>query len=258
MSLHNSNLNQIIRDKLISLADDKYRNFASKLLPGTKNILGVQIPKLRKIAKEIAKQDWKTYLQQFNQIYNKNNLNNNCYFEEIMLQGLVIGCIKTDITTIIEYLPEFVKKIDNWSVCDSFCFNLKITEKNPSCSNHIYNFILPYFESKKEFEIRFAVVMLLRWFNKEELISQNLNLLNSIWFINKNNLNKNNFDNYYSKMAVAWAISVFFATSPTKISQYLTKNKNNNSFDQFVLNKALQKIKESKKSGPYLKYLKSN
>ena len=44
-----------IRKELKALADPKYRKFHSYLLPGTDNILGVRIPQLRTMAKEIIK-----------------------------------------------------------------------------------------------------------------------------------------------------------------------------------------------------------
>ena len=46
-----------IRKELKALADPKYRKFHSYLLPGTDNILGVRIPQLRTMAKDIIKKD---------------------------------------------------------------------------------------------------------------------------------------------------------------------------------------------------------
>ena len=44
-----------IRKELQALADAKYQEFHSSLLPGANNILGVRIPQLRIMAKEIIK-----------------------------------------------------------------------------------------------------------------------------------------------------------------------------------------------------------
>ena len=46
-----------IRKELQTLVDSKYQEFHSALVPGTENILGVRIPQLRVMAKEIAKRD---------------------------------------------------------------------------------------------------------------------------------------------------------------------------------------------------------
>ena len=67
-----------IREELINLSEEDYRDFSSKLLPGINNMLGVRLPALRKIAKSIAKEDWKNYLD---------NVRDD-YFEEVMLQGM--------------------------------------------------------------------------------------------------------------------------------------------------------------------------
>ena len=51
--------------------------------PGTSNILGVRLPILRKLAKKIIRGDWRAYLASAQ----------DQSFEEIMLQGMVIGYV---------------------------------------------------------------------------------------------------------------------------------------------------------------------
>ncbi len=209
-----------IREELINLSEEDYRNFSSKLLPGVKNILGVRLPALRKIAKSIAKEDWKSYL---------NNARDD-YFEEVMLQGMVIGYINNiDIDEIISLIRKYVPKINNWSVCDSFCNGLKITSKN---KERMWNFLQEYFSSSDEFEVRFAVVMLLNFYVEEEYIELVLS-----------NLDKIKHDGYYVKMAVAWAISICYVKFSEITFNYLKEN----NLDYFTYNKSLQKICESLK-----------
>ena len=45
----------MIRDRLFELQDTKYRDFHSKLCPGTDNIIGVKVPVLRNLAKELIR-----------------------------------------------------------------------------------------------------------------------------------------------------------------------------------------------------------
>ena len=53
-----------IRKELQTLVDSKYQEFHSALVPGTENILGVRIPQLRVMAKEIAKRDdWRIFIE---------------------------------------------------------------------------------------------------------------------------------------------------------------------------------------------------
>lgn len=208
--------NKIIK-KLIGISDQKHRQFSASLCPGAKNILGVKIPLLRTIAKEIYKENkWQPYLQ----LKPK-------YFEEIMIQGMLIGFIKNDIDTVIAIVKKFIPKIDNWAVCDIFCSGLKITEKH---QKNVWKFIQSYSDSKKEFELRFMTVMMLCYFLNDEYINKVLERCDKI---------KN--DGYYVKMAVAWTVSTAYVKYPEITLNYLKKC----NLDVFTFNKSLQKIRES-------------
>lgn len=206
-----------IREKLFSLVDEEYRKFHSSLCPGTKNIIGIRVPVLRNVAKEIVKEDWKQYLQDAE----------DDYYEEVMLQGMVIGLAKMDLEERLEYVKKFVPKIDNWAVCDTTCAGFKFAKKH---TKEIWEFLKPYLKSNKEFEIRFGVVMLLDFYITEEYIKEVLKILN-----------ETHHDGYYVKMAVAWAISICYIKFPKETFEMLQKNK----LDTFTYNKALQKIIES-------------
>lgn len=53
-----------IRTQIFELIDPEYQKFSAALIPNIDNVLGVRLPELRKIAKKIAKDDWRTYLKQ--------------------------------------------------------------------------------------------------------------------------------------------------------------------------------------------------
>lgn len=206
-----------IRETLFSLVDEEYQKFHSSLCPGINNIIGIRVPVLREFAKEIVKGDWRTYLKTAK----------NEYYEEVMLQGMVIGLAKMELQERLEYIKEFVPQIDNWAVCDVTCAGLKFTKKHMS---EMWELIQPYINSNKEFEIRFGVVMILDFYITKEYIKEVLTILNNI-----------HHDGYYVKMAVAWAISVCYIKFPKETMMLLQ----NNTFDTFTYNKALQKIVES-------------
>ena len=109
-----------IRKELQALADSKYQEFHSSLLPGANNILGVRIPQLRTMAKEIIKkEDWRTFVESTDTIY----------YEETMLQGMIIGLAKMELEEQMKYVTMFIPRIDNWAVCDIFCSELKTSVK---------------------------------------------------------------------------------------------------------------------------------
>ncbi len=103
-----------IRQEIERLAENDYKKFSANLLPGVEHVLGVRLPQLRQIAKEVAQGNWQQYL-----------LEEPYYFEELMLQGMVIGAIKVEPKERLRYIAAFVPRINSWSVCDSFCSGLK-------------------------------------------------------------------------------------------------------------------------------------
>lgn len=210
-------MSKTIKERIQELADEDYQKFTSSLCPNVDHILGVRLPLLRELAKEIAKGDWRDYIA----------TTQNEYFEEIMLEGMLLGCVKADIEEILIYVDDFIPKIDNWSVCDSFCSSLKITNKHHA---RVWEFLQPYFFSNNEFELRFAIVMLLNYYIDDRHINDVLTLLDQV-----------KHEGYYVKMAVAWAISICFVKYPEKTIAFLEDN----NLDNFTYNKALQKIIES-------------
>ncbi|MDF2668649.1 MAG: alkylation repair protein [Paenibacillus sp.] len=210
-------MDKLIKQQLLEMADEEYRKFSSSLIPNINNVLGVRLPVLRKIARNIARGDWRTYLEQAESEH----------FEEIMLQGMVIGYVKTDIEDMLRLVADFVPKIDNWSVCDSFCNGLKFTLTN---RERVWEFLQPYLVSEHEYDIRFGVVMLLDYYMEEAYMDRVLQLLDNA-----------KHEGYYVKMAVAWAVSICFVKFPELTMKYLRSN----SLDDFTYNKALQKITES-------------
>ncbi|WP_138754415.1 DNA alkylation repair protein [Paenibacillus sinopodophylli] len=214
-----------IKEQLHALAEEDYRKFTSALIPNVTNILGVRLPELRNLAKPIAKGDWRDYLHHAE----------SDYFEEIMLEGMVIGLIKAEPNELLRRIADFVPKIDNWSVCDSFCIGLKMTKNNKAA---VWDFIQPYLASTKTYEIRFGVVMLLTYFIEEVYIHHLFELLD-----------QTDRSSYYVQMAVAWAVSICYIKLPEQTQAYLEDNK----LDDFTYNKALSKITESYRIDPETK-----
>lgn len=210
-----------IKMRLESLAEPDFQKFASKLIPNieSEKVLGVRLPNLRKIAKEITKGDWREYLE-----YAQDDS-----FEEVLLQGMVIGYAKAEFSEILRYVEAFIPKIDNWSVCDSFCATLKLPKQYPE---EMWKFIVRYLKDDRVYYIRFGVVMLLNYYVDEEHIKEGLYFLEQICH-----------EDYYVKMAVAWAVSVYYIKMPEETMGFLKDNQ----LDDFTYNKALQKITESLK-----------
>lgn len=205
-----------VRKKLEFEADEKYKKFSASLLPGVDNILGVRLPLLRKIAKEIYKTGWQAFLDAETK-----------YMEETMLKGMVTGLLKETDSDIPAAIEKFIPEIKNWSVCDSFCCSLKYTKTHEKA---IWRLAEKYAGSEKEFEQRFSYVIMLNYFVKEEYLDKIFRLVNDF-----------RSEYYYAQMAVAWLISVCFAKYPEKTTEFLE----NTVLDKFTYNKSIQKICES-------------
>ena len=210
-----------IVNKLFELQDLKYKEFHSNLCPGTNNIIGIRLPILRRYAKELI------------DVYPIEKLLENIgneYYEEIMLKGILIGISKEkDINKVIKYIEEFIPKIDNWAVCDTFCAGLKITKKY---KKEFWKLIQKYVISNKEFEVRFAIVMILDYFIEDQYLENVLKIFNE---------NKNG--KYYVQMAIAWAISICLIKYYEKTVEFLENDKCK--LDKFTYNKSIQKAIES-------------
>jgi len=206
-----------IRQDLLQMADEKYRQFHSSLCPGTQNMIGIRVPILKAYGKEIVKGDWRKYL--------KNARDD--YYEETLLQGIVIGTAKMPIEEVLQRLETFIPKIHNWAVCDITCAGLKVVKKNLSI---VWDFLQPYLKSEQEFEVRFAVVILLDFYIIDEYIDRVLQVLDEV-----------KQQDYYAKMAIAWSISICYIKQKEKTLEYLKENH----LDNFTYNKALQKTIES-------------
>ena len=224
------NIHEEIREILFELSDEEYRKFSSRLLPGCNNILGVRLPLLRKLAKTIADGNWRNYIDSAANV-------NERYFEEIMLEGIVIGLLKTEPELLLSYISEFIPRIDNWSVCDSFCTGLKFTKKN---KDRVWDFLQPYLDSEKEFEVRFGLVMLLNYYIEDGYIDLILKRIEGL-----------RLEGYYAKMAAAWTVASCYIKYPERTKVFLFAN----SLDDYTFNKALQKIIESYAVDPVNKTL---
>lgn len=213
-------------------SEEKYRKFSSALVPDAK-MLGVRLPLLRKIAKDLSKQDWQQYFLNAPEIY----------FEHTLLKGFLLGHIK-DIDLLLEYLKLYIPKINNWSLCDSPLSSLKLIKKH---QKEVWKFIQPYIKDKREFYARAAACLLMNYFTDDIYIPQTLKALSKI-----------KAQGYYTKMGVAWALSVCYAKFPKETEPYL----NRIYFDGETLNKTFGKIQDSfrvsKQDKQRLKALKLN
>lgn len=213
-----------VRSFLNVSAEEEYKRFNRSLIPGDiAPILGVRIPVLRKIAKKIAKDRGREYLEELYEAEKKGQV---CY-EELLLHGMVIGYLDCRIEERKRLLDLFIPFIDNWSVCDSSCITYKFMKGD---MEEWFAYLCGYVGSQEEYGVRFAIVCMLNFFVTEQFIFRVLKVLEEV-----------RHEGYYVKMAAAWAVSVCYVKFPEAALEFLK----NNALDDFTHNKAIQKIRES-------------
>lgn len=176
------------------------------------------MPNIKLIAKEIIADKSDDYF----------SLDYTATHEEKIIRGIVIASKKDiSIERRLELLDEFVPNIDSWAICDSTCTAFKVTKKHPK---EMLSLIDKYIYSEREFESRFAIVMLLSYYLTDEYIDLTIDYLKRV-----------DTTQYYVMMAVAWALSFSYIKQKEKTLP-LFENK---VFDKVTHNKAIQKTIES-------------
>lgn len=218
-------------------SDVKYRDFHSSLVPTAEKqeILGIRMPRLREIGKEIAKGNVRSYL----------SVSTSGLYEERMLRGIVTGLVKThDFEEFTQLCDKFTEEIDNWAICDCFCAGLKQVKKY---KKEYFEHIQKYLQSENVWKIRTALVIMLDYYLEEEYIDEVLKRCDEV---------KSDF--YYVSMAQAWLV----ATATAKCREQAMKYFQSNSLDDITYNKAIQKCIESKRidedTKKYLRSIKRN
>ena len=203
--------------ELHSLQDLKYKKFNSKIVLAD-NVIGVRTPELKRIAKTIAKGDYKTFFKE----------NKHKYFEDSLVHGLVLGYLKLDFNELKPYIDKFLPFITNWAICDMTVSNLKVFKKNKTKSI-CFEEIKSYISNDNPWINRFGYILLLDYFIEDKYMDEIFKLCS------------NYKDHYYVKMGIAWLISVCYVKQKEKTLTFL-KNTN---LDDWTYNKAIQKIIES-------------
>lgn len=218
---------------LMTKRDFKYQEFHSNLLNG-KEILGIRIPELKKIAKEIVKGNYMEFL----------SCNSHLSYEERTIHGLILGYLKIPFRELLKLIDEFIPYLDNWATNDVTCANLNIFKRN---QEEGFKQIQKYLKSSNSWEIRFGLVLLLDFYVNDSYIDEVLKLSQTI-----------KSEEYYVKMANAWLLSICYIKYSNKMIPFLKENQ----LDDWTYNKTISKIcdslRVSKEEKEQLKKFKRN
>lgn len=206
------------------LNEEKYRQGHIRIinaLPG-RRILGLHLPETKQVAKELARQtDAVDIIHAFEREHDRDRF---CLaYEETLVWGLTINALKCSLDERLELLRRYIPILDNWAVCDSFCSNAKWALKVPSQT--LWEFLLPYYHSDKEFEVRFAIVMSMCYLLKEEWLPAVFQELGRICLPDIHSEYTSLPSPYYVRMGMAWLLATALAKYPDETRSFVNASK---------------------------------
>ena len=213
------------KTELVSLADEKYRDFSIQSIPCNRPFIGVRIPAIRKLIKEIPKEKYDEFLKE-----------NPVTIEEVLARGFIIARLPYD--EMLDVFDSHVKLLDNWCTVDTFCAALRKTIKHHE-NEFLDKKIKTLLKSKNEYEVRTGLVLLLDLYVKPEYLNLIFNYIESL----------KNRNEYYIKMAIAWLLAECFIKYPNETYNYL----NRSNLDKWTFNKAISKVCDSYRVSPETK-----
>ena len=216
-----------IKEELLKLKDEKYKEFHAKLMPtiNPDTIIGIRVPVLRAFSKTI--QDTEDF---FSHLPHE-------YFEENNLHGFLIEKI-SDFDECIKELEKFLPYVDNWATCDMM--RPKVFKKN---TDKLVLKIKEWLKSEHTYTVRFGIEMLMVYFLDEKFDEKYLGWVSKI-----------KSDEYYINMMIAWYFATALAKQYETAVKYIEKNK----LPLWVHNKTIQKAVESYRISNNVKdYLKT-
>ncbi len=209
--------NNYIQERLFSLADLKYKDFHSKLMPTIDPdlIIGVRVPLLRSFAKEFNKSEYKEDF--LSSLPHK-------FYEENNLHAFLIERIN-DYNEVIKELDKFLPFVDNWATCDMM--SPKIFKNHKT---ELLFAIDRWIKSDDTYAVRYGIKCLMQYYLDEDFKEECFEKVISI-----------KSDEYYVNMMRAW----YFATALSKQYQAGIKVLEKRKLDKWTHNKTISKAIES-------------
>ena len=195
-----------------SIKQEEKIDFTKRIVNTKMEVLGIPIPKLREISKQIAKGNYLSYL----------NNKNNKYYENTIINVCLINLIK-DFEIKKHYLNELY--IDNWSTCDTLTFKVKNLEEK------YWNLSRKYLKSKDLYKRRLGIRILFSYKNNIEYIDKVFEVIDKFY----------NEKEYYVNMAIAWLLCELMIYNRDKTLKYLKHH----NLNKFTINKAISKCRDS-------------
>ena len=225
-------VNNGFQAQLLAFAEPKYRVFQSGLIPTVdpKAIMGIRMPVLRKIAKNMEQAGDRTaFLDSLpHRFYEENNLH-----------GILISQLASYSET-VDALDAFLPFVDNWATCD--LISPAVFKSHPPfllekvqgwlCSDHPYT-------------VRFGISVLMKYYLKAEFSPVHLDWVAQI-----------DSEEYYIRMMQAWYFATALATQYQVTLPFLKDRRLSPWVHRKTIQKAVESNQISSETKIYLKTLR--
>ena len=211
-----------ILDRLTDLAqgNESYAAFNQRIVNTKMPVIGVRVPDLRRLARELAPNMSAADISKLLTVQNKS-------FDYVLLCGLLITHARLDDQTAIDLTKQYLPHVDSWAHIDIF-----VEKKRRFAGEIWWDFALECLQNEAEFTVRYGIISLMTNFLDEAHIDQVFAALRNV-----------KHDGYYVKMALAW----LYATAAVHFFELTLAELENGHIDAWTRNKAYQKMRESRR-----------
>ena len=220
------------------LTDTRYREGHLRVVNALpeRRVLGLHSPEIKHVAKQLAREGGEVVMPDGTHRFCTNGAevirafeavpSDSLCYEETVIWGYLINLEKCSLDERLAMLGRYVPVLDNWAVCDSYCAHAKWMAHADKVA--LWAFLERWFDSEREFEVRFAVVVAMCYFLNEEWLDKVFERINRLDFGRIKSKYKSvkgkpkvaqqgtvqGAEPYYVRMGVAWLLATALARFP--------------------------------------------
>ena len=207
----------------LAQGNESYAAFNQRIVNTKMPVIGVRVPDLRRLARELAPDMSAADISKLLTAKNKS-------FDYVLLCGLLITHARLDDRTAINLAKQYLPRVDSWAHIDIF-----VEKKRRFADEVWWDFALECLQNEVEFTVRYGVISLMTNFLDEAYIDQVFAALRNV-----------RHDGYYVKMALAW----LYATAAVHFFELTLAELENEHINAWTRNKSYQKMRESRRFTP--------
>lgn len=209
-----------------------------------RRVLGLHSPQMKQLAKSLAHYGCEVTMCDGTHLICANGgdvvrafesqPNHSLCYEETVIWGMIINNLKCPIDQRLQMLECYVPVLDNWAVCDSYCAHAKWMARADKTT--LWPFLERWFDSKNEFEVRFAVVVAMCYFLNDEWLDRIFERIDRLDFSSIKSKYKTikgkpktvqqgtvqGAEPYYVRMGVAWLLATALAKFPERTRAFVS------------------------------------